>query len=808
MESPIRRHHSPFCDSTGPIVQEGFVAARVRALQKLQSHARAGNRSHSPMIPCPPRLNRSYVPSVPAEHFPELTPATDKSVVPLDSKPGRQRKELPARDDDTEDQSGDGRDSSSSAAFPSQASDHKPRISGQQEPHEAFNQCVHYGDVAIKVADTNHDPKIRELYELPVQGTSHGDTIDQTANSHQGSELSDEYTASVAGAVSADISDVSNMGFADRRAPHDEIFGPLPISANLANSSALPNLFPQSDIGDDMYESGSQHDRSQRLPRKSVADKLDSLVQHGWVTADSLNHVDEGSYGQRLTSMIQNIQNHQASNSVFEKLELSGLQSHGSLQGAGTGSGSQGQGLAGGDSFDGDEQRPSTSGYHAFLQHKKADGKHRHRSSGLAIHLPQRSSSDAGVRKIKSPTNSVDKARRAWSLSNSYRTRRSSSEGIELRDIVPAVAMDDRIGKRSSISTLGSLHNSARKTTNVNDNASNIDQNRRLSGPSPPVPDFKSSRVDGSQLSRGRSRATSWFRKDVPNPFVGEKESDRESPTRSTSSTTASATADGAPSTSSPRLAQPLRTSSKAQSTTPRDNDATAQSSNLSTPEKKVAMEKHSTHARPTIGGDSNVPKEQNIDQFSQTTKESSSNLSSLTVTSKQVKGSTEHQEHQDAAGSSGQSQRSSTAPPTPVPVRRSSRKARTRSSKASSSEFANSHSSSWSQHQAAPVTPRHRSITHEPSVPVSVQISRQNSGSSLSAKSKTAQPTSEPKADFPNHERVKVHSHCSKRGRGRGIKSIQVTITFDGSEDIVVEATTIGKGRYGMNQEHALDDA
>lgn len=62
---PIRRDHSPYCESKGPIIQEGFVSQRIRALQALQAHAMAGNRSHSPMVPCPPRWVKSYEPISP-----------------------------------------------------------------------------------------------------------------------------------------------------------------------------------------------------------------------------------------------------------------------------------------------------------------------------------------------------------------------------------------------------------------------------------------------------------------------------------------------------------------------------------------------------------------------------------------------------------------------------------------------------------------------------------------------------------------------------------------------------------------------
>ena len=50
----ITRIHSRYCEARGPIVKEGFVAARVRALHCLENR-NVGPKaaSHSPMRPCP-----------------------------------------------------------------------------------------------------------------------------------------------------------------------------------------------------------------------------------------------------------------------------------------------------------------------------------------------------------------------------------------------------------------------------------------------------------------------------------------------------------------------------------------------------------------------------------------------------------------------------------------------------------------------------------------------------------------------------------------------------------------------------------
>ena len=51
-EKPTVRGHSVYCQATGPIVEEGFVAARIQTLQLIQNESNGRLRSHSPMTPC------------------------------------------------------------------------------------------------------------------------------------------------------------------------------------------------------------------------------------------------------------------------------------------------------------------------------------------------------------------------------------------------------------------------------------------------------------------------------------------------------------------------------------------------------------------------------------------------------------------------------------------------------------------------------------------------------------------------------------------------------------------------------------
>lgn len=52
LQSPVVKNHSYYCESKGPVVEEGFVAARIRAIQGAYNQTSVSSWSHSPMIPC------------------------------------------------------------------------------------------------------------------------------------------------------------------------------------------------------------------------------------------------------------------------------------------------------------------------------------------------------------------------------------------------------------------------------------------------------------------------------------------------------------------------------------------------------------------------------------------------------------------------------------------------------------------------------------------------------------------------------------------------------------------------------------
>lgn len=71
--SPVRSH-SPYCEATGPIVDEGFVASRIRELQKVYHRTWTPTQSHSPMSPCPiyPKLQKYEISSQLEPHEPPV----------------------------------------------------------------------------------------------------------------------------------------------------------------------------------------------------------------------------------------------------------------------------------------------------------------------------------------------------------------------------------------------------------------------------------------------------------------------------------------------------------------------------------------------------------------------------------------------------------------------------------------------------------------------------------------------------------------------------------------------------------------
>ena len=92
------RSHSPYCEATGPIVDEGFVAARIRDLQRVYHQKRTTTQSHSPMSPCPiyPKLQK-YESFSRAEPYESLVGSSPTGTIGSDTPRSLRQNRVSAR---------------------------------------------------------------------------------------------------------------------------------------------------------------------------------------------------------------------------------------------------------------------------------------------------------------------------------------------------------------------------------------------------------------------------------------------------------------------------------------------------------------------------------------------------------------------------------------------------------------------------------------------------------------------------------------------------------------------------------------
>ena len=245
-EKSIVRNHSPYCESTGPIVHEGFVASRIRALQGLHNKAQSTTHSHSPMTPCPPQsLHNHRVRTSPTPAW--STKAVEKSPESLEVEVAEQPQEvevvlndsekllseLPAHLDDPFD-----------AIIPREVQE------SQKSPEKIPARKADYVG-AIMPPQAQDDPI--EPPESCVSNTPSTDAL--TTNESNKTEV--------------------------HTPTNDAILSPRAIPAKLANP-----FNPWNDAsGTESCDSEITPLRNIR-PKISIADKLGSLVERGWVGMD------------------------------------------------------------------------------------------------------------------------------------------------------------------------------------------------------------------------------------------------------------------------------------------------------------------------------------------------------------------------------------------------------------------------------------------------------------------------------------------------------------------------------------------
>ena len=346
----IVRNHSPYSESTGPIVQEGFVAARVRALQGFPDKTQNATRSPYPLTPCPLHVYKSRNPTRPSFGF----------------KPQEQH------------------------PFPGTT---MPRRSTTRDRRTGIPSATLSKDTMLPSSAT------RCQEHLTAPSTMH--------------DLSSKLKRD----------DVDDAPLANALPSEKSILSPHAIKADLVEPLATWNCLSQTEDRNDDYvrEQASK-------PRGSIADKLGSMVERGWVGGNVFGKV----YGDddlvldttKSSFQIRDTRVDSQTDSVEDIYQFKQVPSHSrSLSLSNAESRSESQHSEGQSTLPQVQQKKHKE---CMNQSPQKQGKREVKRSH-ALNSPQRSSSDAG---LQNELAMRKEKRRAWTL-NHFGRSESKHRGIQ-----------------------------------------------------------------------------------------------------------------------------------------------------------------------------------------------------------------------------------------------------------------------------------------------------------------------------------------------------------------------------------------
>ena len=276
----IVRNHSPYCESTGPIVQEGFVASRVQALQGFSNQAQNVARSHSPLAPCP-RLYSEIKPALVGADVPD-TGTIKRFHTHIFLKAHRNLVRAPL----------------------TRISDIAPSLElqdRQSSPEPTMPTSPQIRGIGAKISGT-------KLFEDGVPAS-------------QAQKYEDRVT--VPGTPYDPLSEVgriNNMTVRNSTSSEKSILRPHAIQADPVELRTALNSLPQTE--------DHVHEQTLKL-RGSIADKLGSMVEQGWTGEDtsSIVHSDHqfAPYTTTSKSQIRGTRLDSSSDSLDEMLRLGGF---------------------------------------------------------------------------------------------------------------------------------------------------------------------------------------------------------------------------------------------------------------------------------------------------------------------------------------------------------------------------------------------------------------------------------------------------------------------------------------------------
>ena len=410
----IVRNHSPYCESAGSIVQEGFVAARVRALQGFSDQAQNVTRSHYPPTTCPLHVYKSRSPPSPS-FAPKLvltgTDLPDRGTVKrfhtrLLSNDHQNLVNAPGRSTGLSDD-----------VFSFQPQEQQSFV-GPATPHKSY------------VRDRGAQVPCPILFKDTVPSSN--------AQSNQ-----DHVTApSTPPGPPSELDQVDDVPVRNSLPSEKSILSPHAIQADLIEPQAPLNCLPQAEDHNNDYI----HEQAVK-PRGSIADKLDSMVEQGWVGGDTFgkvysddefaSHAIDSNFEIRDTRLdsrsdcLNEIPRLEKVPSYSECLSDSNAEMRSESHHS-TGQGSQPHV---------EQKEPRNFVYHVSQKGRKREVKRSH-----AMNTPQRSSSDSGAQYLKTEFATQKGKRRAWTLQH---LGRSTSDHSHIQPaaspgIWPSYAWDHR----------------------------------------------------------------------------------------------------------------------------------------------------------------------------------------------------------------------------------------------------------------------------------------------------------------------------------------------------------------------------
>ena len=415
ISSTITRNHSPYCESTGPMVQEGFVAARVRALQGFSNQAQI---EHSPLTPCPGlHVYKSRSPPRPSLALKPVLTGTD---MPGTGTIKRFHTGILSKDHRTVISASGGLARSSDAAPSFQLQEQQSSL-GPTTPSRLY----------IRGRGAENPPQ-KLLFKDTVPSLHAWRKQDHIAAPNK------PY-----GPLS-EVDQVDNVPEENSSPSEIAILSPHAIQTDLVEPRATWNFLRQSSD----HKRGYSHKQALK-PRRSIADKLSSMVERGWVGGDTFGKVYNGdeftSHTMGSGVHIRDTRLDSRSDSSSETPRLKKVPSYsGSLSVSIAERRSESQHSVGQDVLPHVKQKEPRN----FMYSGSQKRRQRQARRSPAINTAQRSSSDFEVRYLKTELATPTGQRRAWTLHHLGRSRSNHSQ-IQ-REALPGTWPNDARDYRSS----------------------------------------------------------------------------------------------------------------------------------------------------------------------------------------------------------------------------------------------------------------------------------------------------------------------------------------------------------------------